>query len=402
MTHITNNVQTGLFSSTNYGKQEYKPTKKVKTLNIEDSKARMIITQEVYDKIKYACRKISSVEWSGRLFYKILEGTIKQPSSLVIELKDIYLEDKGSAAYTDFEADSDIMDLFTNNPELEDCSYGLIHSHNNMGVFFSGTDMSELEDNYDKFNMYVSLIVNNDMEFCAKGAFTGKRKTSKEINTETITYIKANGEWLENKSSNKEIEDLEEELMLVFDFNIEHPEQEEISDIFFKERVEAVIKNKNNSKTFLYDPYGIHKSKQNAFGGYKEDLNNHIANARNFNDEVEDNDLIPDNLILKITNRMLSEDKDHTIYLSRTCNKLKYKLVNANIPEVINSMFSLLPHIILDEIKGYDDDIGFELIDNICHKINMYALVIDSEEFIESFQLAADAFLQELQDKEPN
>lgn len=50
----------------------------------------------------------------------------------------------------------------------------LIHSHQNMEVFFSVTDMQELEDNSAHHNMYLSVIVNNRMNIIANLAFRGK------------------------------------------------------------------------------------------------------------------------------------------------------------------------------------------------------------------------------------
>jgi hypothetical protein len=43
-----------------------------------------------------------------------------------------------------------------------------------MNVFFSGTDMGELNDNSPKHNIYLSLIVNNYLDMTAKLAFIGK------------------------------------------------------------------------------------------------------------------------------------------------------------------------------------------------------------------------------------
>lgn len=57
----------------------------------------------------------------------------------------------------------------------------LIHSHNTMAVFFSGTDWSELEDNAPHHNFYLSLIVNNFMDFCAKVCFISEVKGTKDF-----------------------------------------------------------------------------------------------------------------------------------------------------------------------------------------------------------------------------
>lgn len=54
----------------------------------------------------------------------------------------------------------------------------MIHSHNVMNVFFSGTDMLELNDSAPAYNYYLSLIVNNYMEMTAKVAFTATASTT--------------------------------------------------------------------------------------------------------------------------------------------------------------------------------------------------------------------------------
>lgn len=88
--------------------------------------------------------------------------------------------DKGTAAYTEFDWDEDVVEYRMENPEAIDWLVGHIHSHNTMNVFFSSTDWSELNDNCVNHNFYVSLIVNNFMEMCAKIAFTAE---SKPVNT---------------------------------------------------------------------------------------------------------------------------------------------------------------------------------------------------------------------------
>lgn len=92
-----------------------------------------------------------------------------------IILKDIFLMDKGSSAYTEFDWSEDIIEFRENhpNPEAMDWIVGHIHSHNTMGVFFSGTDWSELNDNTPLHNFYLSVIVNNYLEMDAKLAMIG-------------------------------------------------------------------------------------------------------------------------------------------------------------------------------------------------------------------------------------
>lgn len=96
------------------------------------------------------------------MFYTEKQGSITDPDNLVLEIQSIYPVDKGSSAFTGFELqDSGIMQWIMSHPELINMNQGFIHSHNTMGVFFSGTDMSELEDNCRNHNYYLSVIVNN-------------------------------------------------------------------------------------------------------------------------------------------------------------------------------------------------------------------------------------------------
>lgn len=136
------------------------------------------ISEEVNNKIKYICSKISNVEWSGVLVYKS-EGDLNDINNLSMKVIDIYVMDIGSSAHTSFEYDPiDIATAFEQNPDWIENEYrlGLIHSHVNMGVFFSGTDISELQDNAKNYDYYLSLITNNMNQFVAKIAFVGEEE----------------------------------------------------------------------------------------------------------------------------------------------------------------------------------------------------------------------------------
>jgi len=138
---------------------------------LKKEKVSLIITDKVYEKIKYLCTNISQVEWSGTLFY-----TIKKELSsgkCEVELKDILPLDKGTGTYTSFESDERFPEYMMSKmeelgEEVLTWQQGLIHSHNNMGVFFSGTDQDELLSSCKNYNQYLSLICNNKMEFVAK------------------------------------------------------------------------------------------------------------------------------------------------------------------------------------------------------------------------------------------
>ena len=125
----------------------------------EEGTFNLIIPEEVEKKIRYMCQNVSTIEWSGTLFYK-LEGKYED-GTLVIRCVDFFLMDIGSSAYTEFDMSPDVIGYMTENTELLDCQMGLIHSHNTMATFFSGTDTGTLLEEGKDRNHFVSLIVNN-------------------------------------------------------------------------------------------------------------------------------------------------------------------------------------------------------------------------------------------------
>lgn len=143
---------------------------------------KLIIPAEVGRKIRFACQKVWSTEWSGTLFFTH-EGSFEN-NDLVIRCVDIYIMDIGTQAYTEFDMNPDVISYMCENPELLDCQMGLIHSHNNMSTFFSGTDTATLKEEGRDRNNFVSLIVNNAGSYTA--AIT-RRIKSKQV-MESVSY----------------------------------------------------------------------------------------------------------------------------------------------------------------------------------------------------------------------
>lgn len=143
---------------------------------------KLIIPAEVERKIRFACQKVWSTEWSGTLFFTH-KGSFEN-NDLVIRCVDIYIMDIGTQAYTEFDMNPDVIAYMCENPELLDCQMGLIHSHNNMSTFFSGTDTATLKEEGRDRNNFVSLIVNNAGTYTA--AIT-RRVKSKQVK-ESVSY----------------------------------------------------------------------------------------------------------------------------------------------------------------------------------------------------------------------
>ena len=143
---------------------------------------KLVIPAEVERKIRFTCQKVWNTEWSGTLFFTY-EGSFEN-NDLVIRCVDIYIMDIGTQAYTEFDMNPDVIAYMTEHSELLDCQMGLIHSHNNMATFFSGTDTATLREEGKDRNNFVSLIVNNAGTYTA--AIT-RRIKSKQVK-ESMSY----------------------------------------------------------------------------------------------------------------------------------------------------------------------------------------------------------------------
>lgn len=190
------------------------------------------------EKVKYLCTLISEVEWSGVLFYS-MEGTIQDPENCIITLEDILPMDKGTQAYTEYEFDKRVDDYLEEDIETRIAWHiGHIHSHNSMSVFFSGVDMSELVDNSKAHNIYLSLIVNNALDYIAKVAFRG------EVNqvVEDLPFMASdeNGELYEIGTGSLKISASK---FYTYDCNIEAPVSQtfEVQKWAFAKRVAALF-----------------------------------------------------------------------------------------------------------------------------------------------------------------
>lgn len=165
---------------------------------------KLIIPAEVERKIRFACQNVWSTEWSGTLFFTH-EGSFEN-NDLVIRCVDIYIMDIGTQAYTEFDMNPDVIAYMCENSELLDCQMGLIHSHNNMSTFFSGTDTATLKEEGMDRNNFVSLIVNNAGTYTA--AIT-RRIKSKQVK-ESVSYeFFGNGEKHDTKEYVSSVDEIE-------------------------------------------------------------------------------------------------------------------------------------------------------------------------------------------------
>lgn len=161
---------------------EFDPPKVKTLIPISEAadKFTLILEEEILKKIEYLCKKIPNNEWSGVLFYKY-DGSIKDITNLKITPVDVYPLDIGTSVFTTFDYSPDLAFHMASNPELLDCRMALIHSHQNMSVYFSGTDTATLQEQAPEYNIFLSVIVNNKLDVEAALAVYTTQEVVKKV-----------------------------------------------------------------------------------------------------------------------------------------------------------------------------------------------------------------------------
>ncbi len=184
---------------------------------------KLIVPENVEEKIRYLLRKFPSTEWSGVLFVTH-EGSFEN-NDLVITCKDIYPMDLGNATFTEFTMNEDVTAYMSENIELFDCDLQLIHSHHQMSTQPSGTDLNTLKEEGNERNCFVSLIVNNAGKYYA--AITRKVQTKSEV---TVKKLGTSYEFFGDGAKEVEhdgtetIKVVEKEVIEYFDLEVERHE----------------------------------------------------------------------------------------------------------------------------------------------------------------------------------
>jgi len=245
--------------------------KQLENIQLKDT-IKVKMSKQILDKISLLCKEISRVEWSGILLYSV-KGTIRHPKNMLVILQDIIPMHKGTAGYTEYQMNEPkrdssgyedrMIDYFNEHPIAleEDWKMGHIHSHHSMRVYFSGTDMEELEDNSPSYNFYLSLIVNNYMDFVAKIAFIAS--IEEEI-TADYKALDENGEEYIMQTSKLKVK---KEKMFIYDCDIQSPKVKVPSvDTTFMKNLNAIIEKAEQKVYQVGSKIGFNRSKlQNPF-----------------------------------------------------------------------------------------------------------------------------------------
>lgn len=203
---------------------------------------KLIIPENVEEKIRYLLRKFPSTEWSGVLFVTH-QGTFEN-NDLVITCKDIYPMDLGNATFTEFKMSEDVAGYMSENIELFDCDLQLVHSHHQMSTQPSSTDLNTLKEEGNERNCFVSLIVNNAGKYYA--AITRKVQTKSEVTVKKLgTSYEFFGEGAKNISpdNTETTKVIEKEVIEYFDLEVERHEVSN-SLAYLDDRFDEIIERK--------------------------------------------------------------------------------------------------------------------------------------------------------------
>lgn len=170
----------------------------VRKLNLKKN-PKLIISKEIQSEILFAHSMIKIKEWSGILLYKEQEGGLNNLNNLKLKAEHLFLQDIGSSAYTEYQTDAEIVEMYDTVPNAENLRTGQIHTHHSGSTFFSGTDQDELENNAVHYDYYLSLIVNFEGSYKAKIVIPIEHEAyrGKIMNTDSFIDIPAKKEILE-------------------------------------------------------------------------------------------------------------------------------------------------------------------------------------------------------------
>lgn len=214
-------------------------------LKKQDNTYKLIITPELEEKIRFLCARFPNNEYSGVLFYDYT-GRFED-NSLVLTAKDFCLMDYGSATYTEFNKSAEICNYMIEHDLLE-CQQGLMHSHDQMSTFFSGTDLGTLQEEGSDMNNFLSLIVNNAGQYTA--AITRKVKHIPHV-TEVLEYEFFGEETI--NIGNDKYDAIESYEIEYFFLNIEKPTVNiGYTDLF--NRIEEISKDKTKITNISREP----------------------------------------------------------------------------------------------------------------------------------------------------
>jgi len=130
-----------------------------------------LIQKEMHNKIQYLHSRFESTEWSGPAWYTIKKKS-KQGFPTKVELEYFKPIDLGNTGSTELDGEKlgkVLPAIYKKFPKLKKSFMGLIHSHHNMGAFFSGTDESTALEQAPVEGLFFTTVVAHSKDKFATG-----------------------------------------------------------------------------------------------------------------------------------------------------------------------------------------------------------------------------------------
>lgn len=350
------------------------PTKDIPKVNIPKpqlpfqhlmNKVNVHVSNKVYDKIRTLCSKISKVEWSGCIFYSI-EGSLLKPSEIKIEIIDLIPLDRGSTTFTEYSFDERVMQYMMKMDYFE-LKIGHIHSHHSMATYFSGTDLSELNENSENMNPYLSIIVNNHGDYACKLAFRGK--AASKLQEYNILDIDAKRIDTFSKISTTH----PQEIVFSYDCLVHNPTTSIVDDEDFGLQLSEIMKPKYVASQYGKTPYFAELD-----GDVKEafDFSDPMLLEGDFNIDSSDN---LEELFVYLLH-LGTAQVNHNLDLITTADYLDTILVESAIEEYAKAIYDFFPK----ALKAYhmvtgDSDFEEFIINSLIEEIEFAPITLSDE-----------------------
>lgn len=122
---------------------------------------------------------------------------------IMLNVIDFCLQDIGSSVYTEYDLNSDTASYMAEHIDtLAGVKVALLHSHNKMAAFLSGTDMNTLHEQAAQCNNVLSIVVNNEGTYVAK--FTQKEEVTQNDDVTTDTLVTTSYSFLGENNRDKQ------------------------------------------------------------------------------------------------------------------------------------------------------------------------------------------------------
>jgi hypothetical protein len=150
----------------------------------QKGRPKLLLSKEIQLQIDRAHTRVGAREWSGILFFSVVRDT-PDVEDLELKAEMFFPMDVGSEAFTSFDANHELLEIYRKYPQAMELRTGLIHTHHTMSSFFSSVDERTLLENARFYPFYLSLIMSMKTEPIARIAVHSKVSVK---GTETVTY----------------------------------------------------------------------------------------------------------------------------------------------------------------------------------------------------------------------